>query len=449
MRNVKVPNLHQQHNTYFFRRVLPPDVRPFFGGKVEYKVSLRTSDLRIAKTRIGAYREVIDAQIALHRGQPGRLMDLAKAYRQRGEAIGEEHPDPEDLRRLEDADSLVEEVIDTFVETQIVGGWKTVMEHDGVNPDKIDAISNTPGGSGIRRFLGDTFGKDLPTDALIEEWLSTYDVADKTRRMAESEVRIFARAFPRLSMITKGAVAKWLQRRQQRDGLAVATIRRNLSHIRGYALYLEDRELLEHTESIFKYRTTGKQTRREKDKRAWVAWSPEEAVTLWKAADQADDIPLRDAIWLGMWTGARLDEICSWTGVDILEGHFIDNKDGKTKAAVRQIPIHPKLRDRVSELVAAAGAKPLIPCRAKNRTQAISKRFARLADTAGLHDERKVFHSLRKTVTTQLQNARVPADMIQYIIAHKQQFTFDVYSAGLENREAMHEAIAILTYPID
>ena len=39
--------------------------------------------------------------------------------------------------------------------------------------------------------------------------------------------------------------------------------------------------------------------------------------------------------------------------------------------------------------------------------------------------------------------------MIHYLIAHKQEFTFDVYSSGLENRQAMRDAISVLTYPLD
>ena len=150
-----------------------------------------------------------------------------------------------------------------------------------------------------------------------------------------------------------------------------------------------------------------------------------------------------------MWTGARLDEICSWTGADIVDGNFIDNRSGKTDAAIRKIPIHPALQPRVNDLITINGDGRLIPSRAANPSSAMSKRFKRLTVELGYDNQRKVFHSFRKTVVTQLQNARVQTDMIHYLIAHKQEFTFDVYSSGLENRQAMHEAISVLTYPLD
>ena len=445
MRRDKVPNLHQQYNTYFFRRVIPEDVREHFGGRSEYKVSLKTTDLRTAKMRIGIQRELLDAKIALHRGEPGRLMDLAKAYRKRSEEIRKEHPEPDDPRRYDKADDLFDDAIVQFIDTQIPGGWNSVLENDPVNPSKIDAIRRTPGGEDIHQFVNASFGSDMPTDFLIEEWLPSYDVADKTNRMAESEVRTFARAFPRLSTITKGEVGKWLQRRQQKDGLATATIRRNLSHIRAYARFLEDRDLLRDTEAIFRFRTTGRQNRRDKGSKSWAAWTPEEAVHLWRSADNT---ALQDVIWLGMWTGARLDEICSWTGADIIDGDFINNLSGKTDAAIRKIPIHPALQPRIDELIKINGGGRLIPSRAANPSSAMSKRFKRLTVELGYDNQRKVFHSFRKTVVTQLQNARVQTDMIHYLIAHKQEFTFDVYSSGLENRQAMHEAISVLTYPL-
>ena len=124
MRRDKVPNLHQQYNTYFFRRVIPEDIREHFGGRSEYKVSLKTTDLRTAKMRIGIQRELLDAKIALHRGEPGRLMDLAKPYRKRTEEIRKEHPEPDDPRRYDKADDLFDEAIDHFIDSQIPGGWK-------------------------------------------------------------------------------------------------------------------------------------------------------------------------------------------------------------------------------------------------------------------------------------------------------------------------------------
>ena len=61
--------------------------------------------------------------------------------------------------------------------------------------------------------------------------------------------------------------------------------------------------------------------------------------------------------------------------------------------------------------------------------------------------ERHVFHSIRRTVTTQLENAGVPENITADIVGHeKPTITYGLYSGGA-SIEIMAEAIEKLRYP--
>ena len=94
-------------------------------------------------------------------------------------------------------------------------------------------------------------------------------------------------------------------------------------------------------------------------------------------------------------------------------------RQSKTQAGVRFVPLHPAIAPVVNRLIEESGDSFLIPSKAKNqsdqRSPGLSKRFGRLKKELGFGPE-LVFHSLRKTVTTKLEQtgviAGVPADIV-------------------------------------
>ena len=81
-----------------------------------------------------------------------------------------------------------------------------------------------------------------------------------------------------------------------------------------------------------------------------------------------------------------------------------------------------------------------------DRSNAIGKRFGRLKKTLGFGPEH-VFHSIRKTVATQFENAHVPENVAADILGHdKPTMTYGVYSGGA-SLETRLTAIEALSYP--
>ena len=78
---------------------------------------------------------------------------------------------------------------------------------------------------------------------------------------------------------------------------------------------------------------------------------------------------------------------------------------------------------------------------------AIGKRFGRLKQALGF-PEKKVFHSIRKTVVTLLEDAGVPENLTADIVGHeKPRITYGLYSGG-HSLAPMREALEKIRYPV-
>jgi integrase len=83
-----------------------------------------------------------------------------------------------------------------------------------------------------------------------------------------------------------------------------------------------------------------------------------------------------------------------------------------------------------------------------DRSNAIGKRFGRLK-TKQKFSSRYVFHSIRKTFTTMLENAGVGENLAADIVGHeKPRITYGLYSGGA-SLEVMREAVKKVAYEID
>lgn len=164
---------------------------------------------------------------------------------------------------------------------------------------------------------------------------------------------------------------------------------------------------------------------------------------------------LSDLILLAAYTGARIEELCQLKVEHIIKPDgipSIDIVDSKTAAGIRQVPVHPALLPIVDRLVKDSSDGYLIPSASKNkygiRSDALSKAFGRLRTAHGFGDQH-VFHSIRKTVITQLVRAGIQGPLIAELVGHETgTVTFDVYSQGASSTQKL-EAISKLSLPFD
>jgi integrase len=162
---------------------------------------------------------------------------------------------------------------------------------------------------------------------------------------------------------------------------------------------------------------------------------------------------------LGAYTGMRREEIAELRVSDIEHG-ALTVRAGKTRAAVRCVPIHPVIKTLVDQLASTTTDAYLIPGlltggRDHRRGHFAGKRFSRLLRSAGLTDPALVFHSLRKSFTQRCEAAAIPESTTKLLIGHSRRSSLTYgdldtgYSPGLQ-LDALKKAITGVTFgPLD
>jgi integrase len=137
---------------------------------------------------------------------------------------------------------------------------------------------------------------------------------------------------------------------------------------------------------------------------------------------------------LGLFTGARIDELCQLYLEDIYQKEELwvidfnekDDKKLKNEPSVRVIPIHSRLIelgliDYCAKL-RKNGQVRLFPELKKERdgySQTASKWFSRYRISCGVTHKRKAYHSFRHTVDNDLKQRKEIVSIIAGILGHK------------------------------
>jgi integrase len=185
-------------------------------------------------------------------------------------------------------------------------------------------------------------------------------------------------------------------------------------------------------------------------------WTLENVSQLWNEAARRNDNNLASAIKIAAYSGARIEGVAQLRVNGILTDpdtkiRFMCMTD-KSAAGDRHVPIHPAIASLIDALIRDADRDGyLIHSTARNkygeRSQPLGKRFGRLKTELGF-DGRYVFHSIRKTVANQFENALCPEGVAADIIGHvKPSLTYGLYG-GVTRMDLRAEWLAkSITYP--
>ncbi|WP_170546541.1 tyrosine-type recombinase/integrase [Ruegeria arenilitoris] len=317
--------------------------------------------------------------------------------------------------------------------------------------DKVRKISESDPVQAERVYL---IAKDETVDLLehLETWLADLDNAPKTIDMKRHDVLAFAESYRFSHEVRKQVVQRWAHEYQASNSLAHGTMSRMVSACKGYWTYLQLAGLLDREDNPFE-NVLSKQKSKSKSKtnrnKGREPFTPAQVVELLGRAKMNGDQQLYDAIDIARWTGCRIEEICSLKVSQVHRDH-IEIVDAKSDAGDRKIPIHNRLQPLLDQLCSASEDGYVISNLSTNkygdRSNALGKRFGRMKAAMG-HGKSHVFHSIRKTVATLLENASVNENVSADIMGHeKQTMTYGVYSGG-SSLELKNEAIQKLDYP--
>ncbi|MCK6919135.1 site-specific integrase [Enterobacter kobei] len=164
---------------------------------------------------------------------------------------------------------------------------------------------------------------------------------------------------------------------------------------------------------------------------------------------------------IGMYSGMRLNEICSLQVGNIrrVEGVLcFEVTEGKTKSAARIIPVHSRIIDLVGSLLQEPHncflfyRASVIDRADGKRSTWHTQRFTRAKRQAlgEVETERKVYHSLRHEVAQQLDRNQVPEDRIALLMGHERGKTeaFKTYSKNAASPVELSKYVELIRYDI-
>jgi integrase len=414
--------LQKRRRKWYAVLEVPDAVRKQLGGKPRFVKSLDTDSLTVAQRRVSPVVTAWKQQIA---GVKGERIDDDAAYWRKA---------LRNAKTEEERQSILERIMEAA---------------DYIGSITVENIGDDPSSSPeAQRFYANAVGWRTPFAEHLSEWQSASRATQKTKDMQKADVNRFAAKFPMVQDVTRPEVRRWVTTLMNDDGLAPKTVQRILSALRGYWRYLQTIKVAGEDDEPFSKLDVARHAKRTEPQSSWRPFEPADVVKLLREAVKGKDEELADLIRLAMWTGCRIEELCALK-IEKVKGDYFSVADAKTKAGWRDVPIHPKLAKTMARLVGDRKSGYVLAKLTENkygdRSNAIGKRFGRLKDKKGFGPQ-FVFHSIRKTVVTILENAGVPENVVADIVGHeKPTITFGLYSGGV-SLAVKREALAKLVY---
>lgn len=398
-------------NTWYANLIIPKDVRHIL-GKFKFIQSLKTSSKKQAETIAAPLVALWKAQIDEARGNVGAVDNEAlrwKGYLASAQGV--------------ELDVLEENLL-----------------------DKAKEIQKEQGEDKAGDFYQLALGNRTPLNSHYENWHKQITLVAKTKDQTVKDVNVFLKRFTSIESVTRQEIKKWIDEVQS-TGKSVGTANRLLISARNYWRFLQQHDVVSVDNEPLNLRGLLPAAKK-KSRNGWIPFEPASIVKLWNEANRKEDLELADLIFIGSYMGARTEEICALKIEDITDKSF-KVVDAKTLAGIREVPIHSELEPVVKRLKDSSKDGYLISGLTFNkygdRSNGLGKRFGRLKTDLGFSSN-NVFHSIRKTFVTQLENAGVSEGVTADIVGHeKKTMTYGLYSGG-NSLKIKKEAIEQVKY---
>lgn len=418
--------IYWKSNTLYARLVVPADLKEHFETG-ELLRSLQTRDLKVAEYRAAQIFHEWKTQFDKLRGS-SQAVNQAMTWKTK---LEEEKRRDKDLLAAFRRNNRQKTLTSADIDELGLGSTSIAFS------EFIEEVAETEGPDSAKAIANIARGTSFPTLHYAEEWKASLKVIPRTLQMMGTRLKTLQERFPALP-VKKTEVAKWIMELESQDK-AEATIKGLIGGCRSYYDYLirlghVDPEIPNPFER-HKYARKKKASRQDLRQ----AWEVEDLIKLVNAAKHKDSDPnLCSLIILGAFTGARIEELAKLKKTDIKTRagvRYFSIEESKSKAGLRDIPIHKDIDQFVSNLVEKSSDQFLLPgepvTEVGERSSAIGKRFGRLKTSLG-YDGRYVFHSLRKTLSTQLERLGLHHNQAAEITGHEKiGETYGTYSAGL------------------
>ena len=151
---------------------------------------------------------------------------------------------------------------------------------------------------------------------------------------------------------------------------------------------------------------------------------------------------------IGLYSGMRLDEICSLKKEDFVDDCFRVT-EGKTKSSIRKVPVHKILLPMVEKLIGTSNNEFLLSdlrTRGNDRSHYVGKLMTTRRKQLGFEKRKYTFHSFRSNFMTEMDNNGTELSVTERLVGHSHKnLVRDVYSSGVR-MERLRNAINQLSY---
>lgn len=314
-------NLELKPSGYYALLIVPADVREVLGRR-KYSKSLGTSVRREAEKRAAPYLTLWKTTIDQARGKHNAVVAEGLKWK----AI------------FEDLEAQgVPEVFSDFL------------------PEQYEKIEAKHGAANADLFIQVVQEKVTLIEIPFEQWKAKLNPSNKGHNQKAKDVALLTQRFPALEQINRKDVTAWIRDLTQ-DGKTWISLNRILINCRDFWKFVTYHDLVPEQVNPFTevLPTTKAQSLKasEDSKEARTSFTTDQVVSIWETAGTSvkkQDKQLQDLIALAAYTGARINELCMLKVADVTED-TITIISSKTKAGIRQVPIHSALIPLVNRL---------------------------------------------------------------------------------------------------
>ncbi|MBW3165516.1 tyrosine-type recombinase/integrase [Ferrimonas balearica] len=396
--------LTKRGDTYYFQRHIPQQIRHLYNGKTTFQKSLGTTCLKTARIR----RDTLNGEIA---------NQMASSYdpeRIRFKAFVEE------LRQLSQTHP---KLVDTLSADELLG----VASDDAVAHAAYNHVVD-----------GHSIQYSVTVREMLQSWLSrnagkkNADTVSKMRHSVDLYLTWLRLPDQRLHDISKKDVVRFIEHIAAQ--YSASTISAHLSRLRSVWTHAYQQGEVTCKTSPFcdhdisQYRESGS------TKKQLFTREQFTKIMTWAEAQPQG---VRLLVNLAVYTGARLSELCNLTAGDVFteeEVTAIRIRKGKTKSAIRIVPLVDELAAEIADIAARMHQDaPLLGL----ETKEAGRIFSRFKTAHITEESSRSFHSFRAHMATALQRAGVAEFTAATILGHAtgRSMSYAHYARSEEMRE--------------
>ena len=411
----------QKVGATYYARVRVPRTLEKYVGQTHIRQSLKTGERAEANRLKHVVVGKIKAQLETIRKAPKRPVEAGISFADAKEWR-------EQVKRLEAA-----------------GDDETLSTLGDVATSRAEQLEQLYGHDRAAKWYRVATNTDDTLKELMGQWMAASDYRASTKhghRKALDEVLTFINNEEALPKdVTRKTALAYIDNDLTQRSLSHNTIRDRLVSLGGFWSWMASRNVVSKESNPW----TGHKVSKKQNvgtRPSKRAYTEDELLALMKGTPKAKTWAtypsISDLIVLGMFTGARIEELCSLAIVDIETGRgqaVLSIKDSKTKAGIRLVGITHLAPLAVLKRRTASKAGRLFPELSEGGydekfSAAVSKAFGRYRRACGVPDGTDN-HSFRRVVVTMLEAAGVGQVAIARFVGHKVgTLAGDTYSEG-------------------